>query len=137
MAGVASSFVTTRHRDGRHGQATQTWIEVPVASSADLQVEKQDSAAVSTLSMNDAGFDAACLLRTTEPEIASRVLDQEMRSVLAEGCRTGDLRLLVVRKQWLRVELRGSPDDPENEPLVTRYLEAALTLAGRLDAADQ
>jgi hypothetical protein len=42
-----------------------------------------------------------------------------MRELLADGCRRRELRLLVVRKQWLRLELRGAPDLPEHEPMVT------------------
>jgi len=127
-------IVTRRHVSGRDGESTQTWIEVPVNTAIHLEIQPQDSDATSTISLDDSAFDTACLLRTTAPEAAARALDAPMRELLADGCRR-ELRLLVVRKQWLRLELRGAPDVPEHEAMVTRYLEAALRLAGRLDAA--
>ncbi|BCS31908.1 hypothetical protein TBR22_A11110 [Luteitalea sp. TBR-22] len=133
-------IVTLRRRSSsRYGTTVETWIEIPVATDIHLQVEPQVSDLGARIAgdvvLHDPAFDAACLLRTTAPGVAERALDADMRAAMADGCRTGDLTLLVVKGQWLRLELRGAPDDPENEPMVTRYLDAALALAGRLDAA--
>ena len=131
-------IVTLRRRSGRHGTSVETWIEVPVTTTLHLQVQAQTSDLGASIAgdqrTGDAAFDAACLLRSTEPEVAARALDEAMQATLVAGFGAGDLTLLVVDKQWLRLELRGAPDAPENEPMVTHYLDVALTLARRLDA---
>lgn len=131
-------IVSLRRPSGRNGTVVETWIEIPVSTTLTLQVQPQTSDLGAGMAgdqeVGDPDFDAACFIQSTDPELVRLALDDGMRAMLVETCRTGDFRLLVVHKQWLRFELRGAPDDPENEPMVTRFLQAGLTLAGRLDA---
>lgn len=125
------SFTTTR------SQVTQFWVEVPVSTTLSLQVQPLDADDGATLgrqTLRDVAFDAACRLETSAPAVVDAALDGDLRSTLAEASLAGELRLLVVQKQWLRIEVRGAMDAAETEPRVTRFLQAALTLAARLDA---
>lgn len=132
-------IVSMHQNSSKVSQVVSTSIEIPVTTSMTLQVEPQTSdlgaRIAGDLELGHADFDASCLLRTSDPETTRRVLDDQVRTLLAEECGSGQLRLLVVRKQWLRIEIKGAPDDPAQEPRLVRYLDVALTLAGRLDAA--
>lgn len=125
------SFTTKR------SQVTQFWVEVPVSTTLSLQVQPLDADDGATLgrqTLRDAAFDMVCRLETSAPAVVHAALDDDLRSTLADASLAGELRLLAVQKQWLRIEVRGAMDASETEPRVTRFLDAALTLAGRLDA---
>lgn len=132
-------ILSLKRTSGQRAQVVETWIEIPVTTTMTLQVERQTSDLGARLAgdqlLDDPEFDATCFLRTNDPDVVRRAFDAPFRTMVAEAYGTGDLRLLVVRNQWLRVELRGALDDPENEPKVTQFLQAALTLAGRLDGS--
>jgi hypothetical protein len=132
-------IVSMKRSTGQRSQTVQTWIEIPVATEMDLQVQPQTSDLGAQIArdqeLGHTDFDAACFLRTTDIDAVRLALDDGMRALIAEECGSRDLRLLVVHRQWLRIELRGAPDDPGQEAQIVRFLDLGLTLAGRLDAS--